>query len=142
MDAGELLRRAGWVPGRRVDVEEMLGALAAAGFVVVPAAREFLAEYSGLVITSEDGRSVTRIDGHEAARNAVPGWCAAYGHGIGRAVTPIGEYSHMTLVIDEAGEFWGGFDDQYGSMGDTIIDVVHELLVEPGARPFDRVVAD
>ena len=48
----------------------------------------------------------------------------------------------MTLVIDEVGAFWGGFDADCGFMGDGIADVVHALLVEPGSRRFDREVAD
>lgn len=67
---------------------------------------------------------------------------SAYAEGVSRSITPIGEYSHMTLVIDEVGAFWGGFDADYGLMGDDIADVVHALLVEPGSRLLDREVPD
>lgn len=141
-NAQVLLQRAGWTPGRRVDVEAALGELSAAGHALVAPVRAFLAEYSGVTVASDDGRRSIRIDGHEAARHADPDWCFAYSEGIGRALTPIGEYSHMTLLIDEAGAFWGGFDADYGFMGDDIVDVVHALLVEPGSRLLDREVAD
>lgn len=141
-DARELLRKAGWVPGRRVEVTDALTELGEAGHHVVAPAREILAEYSGLVVMSVDGRRSINIDGRVAARSADLGWCEAYAEGIGRAVTPVGEYSHMTLVIDEAGAFWGGFDADYGFMGDDIADVVHGLLIEPGLRRLDREVAD
>jgi hypothetical protein len=70
MDARELLRQAGWSPGRRVDVDSMLAELASEGHVLVPPVRGFLREFSGLTIVSEDGRKTVQIDGHDAARDA------------------------------------------------------------------------
>lgn len=143
MTAGEeLLRRAGWTAGRHVDVEGALRELSESGHFVVVPARAFLARYSGLVVTSEDGRKTIEIDGSAAARHTNPDWCVAYAEGIGRSVTPIGEYSHMTLLIDEVGVFWGGFDDLYGVMGEDILEVVRELLIGPLTRRLDRKVAD
>lgn len=119
----------------------MLVELASSGHVVVPPARAVLAAYSGLVIIGEGGRRMMRIDGARAARNADPDWCVAYAEGIGRAVTPIGEYSHLTMVVDDAGDLWGGFDDDYGFLGADVVEVVRVLLVEPGVRFLDREVA-
>ncbi|GAB4084053.1 hypothetical protein GCM10028784_06830 [Myceligenerans cantabricum] len=93
-------------------------------------------------MSSTDGLRALRIDGRAAARDADPDWCSAYAEGIGRPVTPVGEYSHMTLVIDDAGEFWGGFDADYGFMGEDVVAVVPALLVEPGSRRLDREVPD
>ncbi|ASR54118.1 SUKH-3 domain-containing protein [Cellulomonas sp. PSBB021] len=140
--AQELLLRAGWRSDRHVDVERMVAELDVAGYSVSLAAREFLEVFSGLVITDEEGRRALHIDGHQAARHADPDWCEAYAEGIGRAITPVGEYSHMTLVIDETGAFWGGFDAEYGLMGENIVDVIRALLIEPDSRPLDRVVPD
>lgn len=142
MDASELLGRAGWEPGRRVDVAQAQADLAAEGIAVVPPAVAFLAEFNGLSVHSEDGRKVVRISGEEAGRHADPEWCEAYAEAIGRRVTPIGEYSHMVLLIDDEGAFWGAFDADYGYMGDTLLDVVQGLLVDPGLRRLDRVVPD
>ena len=122
------------------DVDEMLAELADAGHGLVVPVWGLLAKFSGLVIATEDGRRVVRIEGHEAARRANPDWCAAYAEGIDKAVTPIGEYSHMTLVIDESGAFWGGFDAEYGFMAIDVVDVVHALLVDLGSRRLDREV--
>jgi hypothetical protein len=137
-----LLQLAGWTPDRRVDVDEALTELGRAGHRLVAPAREFLAEYSGLTIALPDGSRVLRIDGLAAARGADPDWCSAYAASIGHAVTPIGEYSHMILVMDATGAFWGGFDADYGFMGDSIVAVVQALLVEPGSRHLDREVVD
>jgi hypothetical protein len=139
-DARELLQRAGWSPERRVDTDEMLRALEGAGHVVVPPARELFANCSGLTIRHD--RRVMRIDGWEAVRNADTGWCADYAEGIGRAVTPIGDYSHMTIMVDESGEFWGGFDDVYGSLGHTLLDLVHGVVVAPASGRLDRILPD
>ncbi|MEV8027960.1 SUKH-3 domain-containing protein [Cellulosimicrobium funkei] len=140
--ARELLLRAGWSSDRRVDVETMVGELEVAGHSVVPAARRFLEVFSGLMVTEDEGRRALRIDGHEAARHADPDWCKAYAEGIGRAVTPVGDYSHMTLVIDEVGAFWGGFDADYGLIGESIVEVVEALLIKPGSRQLDRTAPD
>lgn len=77
-----------------------------------------------------------------AASHADPEWCDAYAGEIGRPVTPVGEYSHMLLLIDDSGSFWGAFDADYGLMGDSIDDVVHALIVDPGTRRLHRVVPD
>ncbi|MFI2102920.1 SUKH-3 domain-containing protein [Isoptericola sp. NPDC019693] len=140
--AQDLLLRSGWTPNRHVDVEGMAAKLKAAGHLVIPTARVFLAEFSGLVIAYQEGRSALRIDGNKAALHADPDWCEAYAEGIGRAVTPVGEYSHMTLVIDESGAFWGGFDANYGLMGETITEVIQALLIDPGSRQLDHLVHD
>lgn len=140
IDARELLERSGWTPDRHVDTDKMIRALEDAGHAVVPPARDLLANCSGLTIRHDT--RVLRIDGWKAARHADTDWCAEYAEDIGRAVTPIGEYSHMTLMIDESGEFWGGFDADYGSLGRTLLEVVRVLLVDPGARRFDRVLPD
>lgn len=143
LSAQELIERAGWTPGRRVEVEAMLAELAAAEHIVVQSARDLLAEYSGLEIESQHSRHTLRIDGHDAAERADPGWCDAYARGIGRALTPVGFfYSHMTLMIDEDGAFWGGFDDLYGYQGADMVEVVRNVLVERPPRQFDRVVED
>lgn len=133
-----LIERAGWTPGRRIDVGDALASLQTDEFDVVSVARGFLVEYSGLTITSQDGARALLIDGLTAARNSDPEWCAAYSSAIGMPVTPVGQYSHMVLLIDETGRFWGGFDSAYGFLGDDIDDVVRGLLVEPGSRQLDR----
>jgi hypothetical protein len=119
----------------------MLAELTAAGHVLVSPVRGFLAEFSGLVIADDGGRRALRIDGHESARHADADWCEAYAEGIGRAVTPVGEYSHMTLMIDETGALGGSFDADYGFMGNDIVEVVQALLIDPGSRRLDREVA-
>jgi hypothetical protein len=138
----DLIAMAGWTPDRRIDVGGELAELEEAGFAVVPSVVGFLEKYTGLTISSKDGTRTLLIDGRQAARHAGPEWCAAYAEAIGLSVTPVGEYSHMVLVIDATGRFWGGFDAAYGFLGDDIAEVVHGLLVEPGSRRLDHEVAE
>lgn len=42
------LKVAGWTPGRKVDVAELLQWLESSGFAVSPAAEKFLSEFVGL----------------------------------------------------------------------------------------------
>ncbi|WP_326836840.1 SUKH-3 domain-containing protein [Amycolatopsis rhabdoformis] len=138
----DLIQMAGWTPDRNVDVAAELRELDEAGFAVTRFVPRFLAGYSGLTIGSQDATRALVIDGHKAARCADPEWCTAYAQAIGMPVTPVGEYSHMTLVIDETGRFWGGFDQSYGLLGSDLVDVVHGLLVEPGSLHLDREVPE
>jgi hypothetical protein len=133
--------RSGWKPGRQVEVDGMLHELALAGHTLVAPVAGFLREFSGLTVVADDGHRRLQIDGYKAARLADLEWCAAYARGIGRSVTPVGEQSHMLLLMDESGAFWGGFDDLYGLLGDDIIDLVSGLLVGPPSRRLDRVVS-
>lgn len=117
MSAQHLLTRAGWFLGRRRDVCGDLHALVNAGFMVGPAVPDFLAEYSGLSISSPNSVEALLIDGLQASRHADPEWSAAYAAAIGLAVTPVGEYSHMIILLDEEGRLWGGYDFDYGFLG-------------------------
>ncbi|MBO3750017.1 hypothetical protein J5X84_28380 [Streptosporangiaceae bacterium NEAU-GS5] len=54
---------------------------------------------------------------------------------------PIGGYSHMTILADEAGQIWGGFDYEFGLLGDSLNNVIQNLLVDQGPpTPLDRRV--
>ena len=141
-DAQGLLAKAGWFPGRRVEVDSMLSELELAGHVLVSPVGDFFSEFSGLVIFAEDDRKSVSIDGHDAARRTDRGWCVAYADGIGSPVTPVGEYSNMVLMMDESGAFWGGYDDLYGFMGSDIVDLIGELLLGSGMRQLDREVGN
>jgi len=133
-EAERLLRLAGWFPGRRVEtgaVEQ----LAARGHLVSPAAVELLTEFAGLTVGEPD--QSLWVDGQRAADDCDPAWCAAYGIEVGRTLTPFGAYSHMSLLVDDRGGIWGGFDAEYGYLGDSLASVVEALVVTSTGR-LDR----
>ena len=139
MDAQTLLQRAGWFPGRRIDVADDLEFVKSEGFTVTPAAERFLQEYSGLVIDWETNRNPIVISGREVARGVDAGWCDAYSKAIGVVLSPVGEYSHMSIYIDPAGALWGGSDSEYGLLG-SLMDLIRGTFLEP-PTPFDRHLA-
>lgn len=108
------------------------------GFVVVPSAAGFLGEFSQLKVRWETNPNPLEISGSLAAGGVDPGWYAEYVKSLGFELTPVGEYSNMTICIDPSGELWGGFDDEYGHEG-SLIDLVRSIFLEP-VRPFDRRV--
>ena len=136
--ASDLLAAAGWYPGRRVDISGELRALEQAGHPALRAVAEVLTEYSDLVVVSASGDRRLWISGTRAAAESDVDWCMAYSGGLGLRLVPVGGHSHMTILVDEAGGFWGGFDHEYGRLGDTVEDVIHgELIATPTVR-FDR----
>ena len=141
MNARDLIVSAGWFPGRNLDVLSALTAFQQAGFAVVGPAEAILAKYSNLVVRSDSApRQELWLDGKRAAEEADRDWCAAYEARSGQVLTPVGGYSHATIYVDEAGRFWGGFDFEYGLVGDSIGEMVNGLVLEPGSRRFDHQV--
>lgn len=96
---------------------------------------ELLAEFHG--ITVRDAQRGLWIDAHRAAGDCDPDWCAAYSSEAARTLTPFGGYSHMSLLVDDRGGRWGGFDVEYGYLGDSVASVVEALVVTSTAR-LDR----
>ena len=143
-DALDLLKRAGWNPQRRVPVDDLVRRLRDADFHVVAPFRDFMAEFAGLEVSSEDGSRTLEFDIDRALVLTDSGWCAAYGEEIGRSVTPVAcRGAHMTLLIDESGEFWANFDALYGYKGSDILQAVEVLLIDaPGSHMLDRRLPD
>jgi hypothetical protein len=137
-DASDLLAAAGWHPGRRVDISGELRALEQAGHPALRAAAEVLTEYADLVVVSASGDRSLWISGTRAAAESDVAWCMAYSGELGLRLVPVGGHSHMTILVDEAGRFWGGFDYEYGRLGDTVEDVIQGVLIATPPVQFDR----
>lgn len=139
MNASELLRAAGWTPARQVSTREVIGALEALGIDIVPSAQAFLAHYGGLDIRAPDDAFII-IGGDITVQAADVQLCAAYARRIGTRSTPVGLHSYATLLIDEAGELWGGVDNICGLVGKSLLEAVDQLLIDVAPPPFDLVV--
>lgn len=140
----ELLSRAGWTPERRVAVDDLISRLRADEHDIVPPFRDLMAQFSGLVISSVDGRRTVEFEMDHVLAITGPGWCEAYAEEIGRLVTPVARHdAHLALLIDESGEFWGGYDALYGYMGKDIFQAIEWLLIDPPAmHMLDRRLPD
>lgn len=136
VDADTLLREAGWFPGRAVNIARDVSRLKADGFLVTSAAQVFLREFTRLKISCGTKTQPIVIDGALAARGVYPYWCERYSEAVGSALVPVGEYSRMTIYVDEQGGLWGGYDAVYGDEG-TLTDLVTSIFFGP-LRPFDR----
>lgn len=140
----QLLSRAGWTPDRRVAVDDLVTRLRDGDHDIVAPYRDLMAQFSGLVVSSDDGRRTVEFEIDHVLAVTGPGWCEAYGEEIGRLVTPVARHdAHMVLLIDESGEFWGAYDDLYGYMGKDIFQAIEWLLIDPPAQHvLDRRLPD
>lgn len=138
MDASDLLRAAGWFPGRTADVIDQIGSLEREDFTVTPSARRVLNEYAGLSIVGPGNPNPLVMGGPDLAVDTDSGWCDLYSEATGKTLTPVGEYSYMVLYVDEDGEFWGGFDEEYGWGGASLTDVVQRLFLDQAGWHLDR----
>ncbi|TCO19084.1 SUKH-3 immunity protein of toxin-antitoxin system [Kribbella steppae] len=142
MDAGLLLSSAGWFPGRVIDVSRTEHAYESEGFTMHDAGLAVLQEFSELVVCGDDRRQCLWFDGERALRGRDSAWSHAYSEDSGRVLLPVGEYSHMVVLVDEAGGLWGGFDDSYGWLAGSVVELVHGLFIDPAQRSFDRQLPD
>lgn len=105
------LGAAGWVPGRRVDVEPWRRMFAGSGLDMHPAAEAFLAESGGLrVDVSGPGITVasTPFDLDPAPCQGEEGRFLGWRERTGRRLHPLGELDHgrFFLGIDERTEIY------------------------------------
>lgn len=124
----EILLRAGWRPGRKVDVESWRTDLGDE-YVMHRAAEEFLGEFGGLRV---------RIGGQLAERSVMAfefdplhgegdgGRLADWGADLGRSLFPVGAFitGHpFVLAIDETGELYhvGESIAGYGPMPEALV---------------------
>jgi hypothetical protein len=138
----EQLLRSGWFPGRHIDLENEVAVLNAEGYELWDGLLVFLAEYSGLVVNADDAATPSVwIDAARAASEVYAEWSRAYSAMIRSALAPVGGQSHMTIYLSEDGEFYGGFDNQYGRLGSNFRELIDVLLNEdPPTTMLDRVL--
>ncbi|WP_196250701.1 SUKH-3 domain-containing protein [Cellulomonas sp. JZ18] len=143
LNALDLLERAGWRHDREIDADPVVQRLRASGYTAVPPLRDFLTQFFGLVITSEDGSKSITFDLDSVEHLTDAEFCNEYGDAIGRPVTPVGVHSDMIIMIDAAGEFWAALDLDYGYMGKNIEQAVQWILIDPATmHMFDRRLPD
>lgn len=137
------LRRAGWYPGRKTDVEAWRPHLEASGFVFPDVVVRFLEEFNGLSFPYR-GSGITR------AKEAVEfdpflavgeeNRFAQVGAGIGRVLAPIGELDNRWFLgMDDTGgiHFVGAVAELFG-VGDagleSLLAGIMPVKIEPRLR--------
>ncbi|MBB1153083.1 SUKH-3 domain-containing protein [Amycolatopsis dendrobii] len=129
----ELLRRAGWTPGRAVDISDDVRALERAGIGIFPGAIEFLREYSGIKVRwnrSSGFPDDLEVSAARSRESLDPRWVAIYAERAGTALVPVGEANrgYLVVLVGEDGRWFGGFDDAFGELGDDFLSSLDGLV--------------
>lgn len=139
----QALLAGGWTPGRRVDVASDLAAYQEEEyeFEPWPELEAFLTEYSGIGVWEGDPRSTIWIDGAAAAKAADPGWAEAYEEVLRTQLAPVGGYQPMFLFLGRDGRLYGGFDREFGYLGETLPEAMNSIW-HPEGRHFEYRITD
>lgn len=128
----EALQLAGWTPDRHVPITKELAALEGDGHPVFPALVEFLVSYSGLSLAVDDGDRQDAIwfSAARACAGIAPGWVLDYSARARIRLAPVGECyrEHLTLLLGEDGRVFGGYDNEFGRLGDTVLAALANLI--------------
>jgi hypothetical protein len=130
VDAIALLRQAGWESGRWVDTEEEVAALLGVGCLPWPGLENFLHNFSGLEIrdiTFVPAR-VLWISAERACMQTDQPQIAEYSERADSQIAPIGGYSHMTIYLSQNDALLGGYDGEFGVLGQSLIECVETLF--------------
>jgi hypothetical protein len=119
---------SGWHDGRRVDAHVDLDALRREGYDLWSEAEDFLAEFSGLAIRVHD-RDPMIIDAADAVDVTYRSWVDAWSRRAGTYLIPVGAYSHLTVLLGRDGWLYGGYDNEFGRLGQTLAEVVATTLI-------------
>jgi hypothetical protein len=141
----KLLRRAGWFEGRTHEVAEFVRLLELKGYPVFPAVVGFLKKFGGLRIENPSAKRPAAEDWHfdvaKASRNiSLSRIQALYVPRVHSNLCIIGEADkdYITLMMDEKGRVYGGFEETLVFLGESGEDAIDQLGSENYARPIDE----
>jgi hypothetical protein len=127
-----VLRRAGWLPGRSQDIDEVRSLLETRGYRIGEAVEQFLHEFTGITINFiRNGRPDSIwFDAQRASAMADPEWVAHYGERTKTSLVPIGfsNHEHLMLMQSDQGGFYGAFDDYLCALGSEVDEMIENLL--------------
>ncbi len=93
----------------------------------------FLAEYSQIRVTDGNPKRDIWIHGAQALRIADPGWIEAYEEVLQTVLAPIGAYQVMCIFLGQNGHFYGGFDREFGDLGNSVTEMIERIWYPAGA---------
>lgn len=112
------LKESGWYPERHIDIEQYKDSILNSDYKFFPKVEAFLRQYGGLLIKFKVRNGIEtslNFDTIQAVEDIDPIWVQVNYYNllkktdlcvIGQAYT-----DHMTLMMDEDGRVYGGFDD-------------------------------
>jgi hypothetical protein len=134
----DVLRGAGWFPGRAVETVEFQRCLEGAGYAIPEKVHDFLREFGGLRVMYEgQARQEDTIlldAGTEAGLIPVER-VADYENRVRASLCPVGVYvcESSTLLMSADGEVYSAFDEFLSLVGRTGIDALSNIV--SGVRP-------
>lgn len=127
-DAATLLDGAGWTPVRRVDSSRQLAALTTAGYAPGSHVRSVISNLVGLKVNfTSYGRSDSiRLDPGWAIELCFKSWVDEYSSRAQTPLIPMGyaNSEHLLLLVAEDGRWFGGYDDEFGYLGNSVLSMV------------------
>jgi len=130
-----LLHEAGWYPTRKVDTSAWEELLQSKGYKFFSAVRKALEQYGGLRIINRDFVPPAPEDLHfvveDAVDNATPEKVKLYySKRVGKDRCVIGEayQGHLLLMMDNAGFVYGGYDEEFFNLGDSIDSSIEGMV--------------
>lgn len=134
-EALAVLGAAGWAPRRNVDVADHVRVLERLGYRVFPPVRAFLQEYADLRLSYPHPRlpsSLTDIliDPTAASGRIYVERVLDYARRVKKDLTVVGEArkGHLTLMMDDAGRVFGGYDRYLALVGVNGADALERLI--------------
>lgn len=137
MDSGvDLVKQAGWEPGRWVDPASAIESLQSEGLEVPAGVVELIAEFDRLEVGYErNGRpDSVELFAIEAAKFCDPTRVAGYSKKVGAQLVPLGSarQGYMTLFVTDDQRWFGAFDSELWLLGNSLSEVVERLRAGTG----------
>jgi len=138
-----LLRRAGWHSQRNVKTDLYLLNWCKDGYTVFPHALEFARSFGGIHLAhrgyGSDAPDESHFDPSVATRRFDRAWAVDKYEGLAKEILiPVGQgYSgHLTFLIGTQGGFYGGYDDYFCRIGETVEEALANILF---GRAFEKL---
>lgn len=138
----EVMKKAGWYEGRKIDISENIRFLEERGFEVLESGKRFMEEFGELKIDVEKARrdGANAISRHNTCIKEVIGVLDSFNFGledyIDEKCMPIGALYDfgVDLYISESGRIF----DSMGWNGDTVWQAFNNIVLEKGSLPWGR----
>jgi hypothetical protein len=137
LDLLSILRRAGWFPNRRVDVQYTIPILQENGSEVHETALGFLREYASLTLKFPHARVAgvmddVHIDPVLASLHVGPGWAEHYSERLGEPLCVVGEAyrGNMVMLVAPSGKTVLGRDELLLFAGESPIEAFTKIILD------------